>query len=361
MEAARTIPTDAVTMRLKNTVASAAVVVMACAAYALAPFHQAFLQRLFGPPSIAFTGHQFLVWAAVAYIALLAIYMMTDRDPGISKSLRFFRVVAQWAQAPVESLRNGLSAEDRLAVLTTLLKSFFGPWMTLSLMGHCMGAWASGAAILEAGLPDGSFRAMFDLFGFWFLFQAILFVDVVFFTVGYLVESRRLGNEIRSVDPTLVGWAAALLCYPPFNEIARSVLGAQNETFPRFDNTTLHVTLNLSMLALLAGYASASAALGLKASNLTHRGIVARGPYAVVRHPAYVCKNLAWWIGSVPLVSLAFSRSLSAGLISLASVVGWTGIYVLRALTEEDHLRRVDGEYDRYAAKVRYRFIPGLI
>lgn len=361
METTGTIPTDALALRLKNTVASAAVVVLACAAYGLAPFHQAFLQRLFGPPSIAFTGHQFLAWAAAAYIVVLAIYLMTESDPGTSKSLRFFRVLGRWVRAPVVSFRNGLSAEDRLAVLTTLLKSFFGPWMTLSLMGHCMGAWASGTAILEAGLPEGSFRAMFDLFGFWFLFQAILFVDVVFFTVGYLVESRRLGNEIRSVDPTLVGWAAALLCYPPFNEITRSVLGAQNETFPQFDNTTIHVTLNLLMLALLAGYASASAALGLKASNLTHRGIVARGPYAIVRHPAYACKNLAWWIGSVPLVSLAFSQSLFAGFLSVASVVGWTGIYVLRALTEEDHLRRVDGEYDEYAAKVRYRFIPGLI
>jgi protein-S-isoprenylcysteine O-methyltransferase Ste14 len=41
-------------------------------------------------------------------------------------------------------------------------------------------------------------------------------------------------------------------------------------------------------------------------------------------------------------------------------VLGWTLIYVLRALTEEDHLRSVDGEYAAYAAKVRYRFIPGV-
>jgi protein-S-isoprenylcysteine O-methyltransferase Ste14 len=33
---------------------------------------------------------------------------------------------------------------------------------------------------------------------------------------------------------------------------------------------------------------------------------------------------------------------------------------VLRALTEEDHLRSVDGEYATYAAKVRFRFIPGV-
>jgi protein-S-isoprenylcysteine O-methyltransferase Ste14 len=176
-----------------------------------------------------------------------------------------------------------------------------------------------------------------------------------------LVESRRLGNEIRSVDPTVVGWAAALMCYPPFNVVTGAVLGSQNETFPQFDSPTLHLALNLLLLALMAIYASASAALGLKASNLTHRGIVARGPYAVVRHPAYTCKNIAWWIGSVPLVTAAFGQSWVAGLLSAASVVGWTLIYVLRAMTEEDHLRSVDGAYAEYAARVRYRFIPGLI
>ena len=49
------------------------------------------------------------------------------------------------------------------------------------------------------------------------------------------------------------------------------------------------------------------------------------------------------------------------GAQALASVVGWTLLYALRALTEEEHLRSVDGEYAAYAARVRYRFIPGLL
>jgi len=196
--------------------------------------------------------------------------------------------------------------------------------------------------------------------GFRMLMQAILFVDVFFFTVGYLVESPRLGNQIRSVDPTVLGWAAALACYPPFNTVTSSILGFAASDFPRFDDPTVHLALNIALLVLMAIYASASAALGLKASNLTHRGIVSRGPYAVVRHPAYTCKNMAWWIGSIPLISLSFSQSLFAGIFTIATVVGWSMLYVLRALTEEDHLRSVDGEYAAYAAKVRYRFIPGV-
>ena len=34
---------------------------------------------------------------------------------------------------------------------------------------------------------------------------------------------------------------------------------------------------------------------------------------------------------------------------------------LLRALTEEDHLRSVDGDYAAYARRVRYRFIPGVV
>ena len=80
----------------------------------------------------------------------------------------------------------------------------------------------------------------------------------------------------------------------------------------------------------------------------------------MVRHPAYVCKNAAWWIGSYPALALAFSQSLFQGVQVLATVMAWTALYVLRAVTEEDHLKRVDGDYAAYAARVRYRFIPGV-
>jgi protein-S-isoprenylcysteine O-methyltransferase Ste14 len=176
-----------------------------------------------------------------------------------------------------------------------------------------------------------------------------------------LVELPRLGNEIRSVDPTLLGWTAALVCYAPFNVVVGTLLGPPGSDMPRFGDSTVHFSLNALMLALMAAYTWASVALGFKASNLTHRGIVDRGPYRLIRHPAYTCKNMAWWIGSIPIVSAAFDQSSWQGIQALASVIGWTMLYVLRAVTEEDHLRGVDGDYAAYAAKVRYRFIPGIL
>ncbi len=351
-------------LRLKNLGASAAAVGLACAAYPLyrfAPQYQKQLSSSYGSSTFSFSGADFLVAAALGYVALLALFYLCERHPGTSKSLRFFRVLLAFARSPVTAWRRGLTREDRVAILSTLLKAFFAPLMAMSLMAFCVGAVANGHAIVTTGASANDFRALFDQHGFWFVMQLILFVDVLVFTIGYLVELPSLHNEIRSVDPTLLGWASALLCYPPFNTLTGAILGSQVSDFPKFGDPTSHLLLNLLLLGLMAIYASASVALGFKGSNLTHRGIVARGPYALIRHPAYTCKNLAWWIGSLPLVSAAFSHSLFDGLQALASVIAWTMLYALRALTEEEHLRGVDGEYAAYAVKVPYRFIPGLL
>lgn len=348
-------------LRIKNAIASGMVVTLACGAYAMAPYNRPTLEKLYGPREIAFSGYEFLLMAAIAYMLLVATYMLLQRDPRVSKSVRFFRILAKSIRAPASTIRRGLEPDDRLAVLSTILKAFFGPLMALSLMGFCTSAWVNGLAIMEIGIPQGGLSALFNSVGFWFLMQVILFIDVFVFTIGYLVESRPLGNEIKSVDPTLLGWAAALLCYPPFNSVTGKVLGSPVSDFPQFDDPTVHIALNVALLILMAVYTSASVALGLKASNLTHRGIISRGPYSLVRHPAYVCKNLAWWIGALPAVTVALQESTVAGLLSVASVLGWTMLYVLRALTEEDHLRKVDRAYSAYADKVRYRFIPGLV
>jgi protein-S-isoprenylcysteine O-methyltransferase Ste14 len=348
-------------LRLRNLGASVAVVVLACSVYRFAPYNQRQLGTLFGSTGFSFSGADFLVAGAATYMALLSVYFLSARDPIPSKSLRFFQVAAAFSRAPAKLLREGLSREDRVAVLATLLKSFFGPLMVMSMMVFCMNALANGAAIAASGVSIDGFRQLFDQHGFWFLMQLIFFVDVLIFTVGYLVEFPRLGNQIRSVDPSLLGWTAALLCYPPFNKVSSAILGSPVSDFPQFDNPTAHLALNFLMLVLMAIYASASVALGFKASNLTHRGIIARGPYRLIRHPAYVCKNMAWWIGSVPVVAETFKLSTFDGIQAVASVAGWTLLYVLRAVTEEDHLRGVDGEYAAYAAKVRYRFIPGIV
>jgi protein-S-isoprenylcysteine O-methyltransferase Ste14 len=303
-----------------------------------------------------------LARGALLYFAALALFYLLERSPTESKSVAFFRVLARFARAPLRTWRQGLSPHERLAVLATLLKAFFAPIMAMALVAHFGRMAETGLALAEEPWNAYStFKTLLDSNLFWFVFSAIMLVDLFWFTVGYLVELPQLRNEIRSVDSTWLGAGSALICYVPFNLATSAILGWYVDEFPKFGSSDLHVALNAVLLVLMAVYAWASIALGFKASNLTHRGVVAKGPYAFVRHPAYTCKNIAWWIGSLPAISLAFGVSAWAGVSAIASVVGWTMIYILRALTEEDHLKRVDGEYAAYAQQVRYRFIPGVV
>ncbi len=350
-------------LRMQGLAASAAVVVLSCAAYRYAPFDYTRAQfgKLYGSESLPFTAEEFLWSAATIYVLLLAAYFIAVRNAGTAKALRAVRIALAFVRNPGSFIRNGLAAEDRIAALSTLLKAFFAPMMTISLLAFSQGAFENGAVLLAGNSFQSGIFVLLERHGFWFFMQLICFVDVSIFTFGYLIELPLLRNEIRSVEPTLLGWSAALACYPPFNLITGFILGSTVSDFPQFENPTIHVILDALLLLLMAVYASASVALGWRASNLTHRGIVSRGPYAIVRHPAYISKNLSWWIGSFPIVGTAFAKSPIAGLWAILSMFAWSMLYFLRAVTEEDHLRRVNKEYDAYAARVRYRFIPGII
>jgi protein-S-isoprenylcysteine O-methyltransferase Ste14 len=100
---------------------------------------------------------------------------------------------------------------------------------------------------------------------------------------------------------------------------------------------------------------------GLRFSNLTHRGIISRGPYAIVRHPAYAAKNFSWWCVMLPSVLWEiWTQRSAAPLLQVVGMVLMSGIYFCRAITEERHLSR-DQEYRNYMKKVPYRFIPGVL
>lgn len=176
--------------------------------------------------------------------------------------------------------------------------------------------------------------------------------------MGYLIELPFLQNQIKSVETTVLGWAVALACYPPFNDVTLKLFAWHSTDFPKFSNSVLFYVFSFSLLFCMGVYSWASWSLGLKASNLTHRGIVSTGAYRFVRHPAYFFKNLAWWLGAIPALVAGFEKNFSEGFYIIFCLVGWSTIYFLRAITEERHLMRVDSDYSVYASKVRYRFIP---
>jgi len=178
---------------------------------------------------------------------------------------------------------------------------------------------------------------------------SIFFIDTLWFSFGYAFEAGALKNTIRSVEPTFLGWAVTLACYPPFNSSLINYINWYANDYVIFSNEIATLVIRLTIIFFLLIYVGATLALGTKCSNLTNRGIVTRFPYSIIRHPAYISKNLAWWLTIIPIASLPAILSMSA----------WSFIYHLRTLTEEKHLSK-DTDYIEYKNKVRWRYVPGV-
>jgi protein-S-isoprenylcysteine O-methyltransferase Ste14 len=118
----------------------------------------------------------------------------------------------------------------------------------------------------------------------------------------------------------------------------------------------LSIICCIATLLLWTGYTWATFTFGLRFSNLTNRGTIDFGPYAVVRHPAYALKTICWWVTLTP-VALMQPQNLIYGAPALAVI---TTFYVLRAITEERNMS-VDPRYLEYKKRVRCMFIPWII
>jgi protein-S-isoprenylcysteine O-methyltransferase Ste14 len=293
----------------------------------------------------------------VAVVALYAVILLPyyALRPGFVCDARLmFHYLREWAS---KRARPHLGFEERRAALTLLLKFYFVPLMLGYLVNNIHEAVRQWNAFASEE-PEAAYAIALNTSFYLLILAALYLIDVVIFTVGYMVELRSRDNEIRSVDPTFLGWACCLICYPPFNQVGFGFFSWQQVDATDFATPAIQGMLAWLSIAAIAIYAWASVALGLRASNLTNRGIVSGGPYRFVRHPAYVTKNLAVWIAAMPALAVA---SLSQGVWILSCVILWTLVYVLRALTEERHLLMIDNGYAEYKTKVRYRFVPGLI
>ena len=117
----------------------------------------------------------------------------------------------------------------------------------------------------------------------------------------------------------------------------------------------LLASIGAVLVALTAIYAWSTVAFGIRFSNLTHRGILTHGPYAVSRHPAYLSKNLFWWIAIIPVLSTGTWVDAARSTILLGAV---SGVYYWRARTEERHLS-ADPAYREYSEwMARYGLVP---
>ena len=238
-----------------------------------------------------------------------------------------------------------IEQREKVIILFLLVKIFFLPIMLNFTFANYASIkdQVSNLPPLQTLLNINSFNAIV----YSLCLPLLFFIDTIYFSFGYAFEAKFLQNTIRSVEPTLFGWAVTLVCYPPFNGMFSKYVSWHANDFISFKTETITFAVRIIILLLLAIYVWATVALGTRASNLTNRGIVSWGPYAYIRHPAYICKNLIWWVTIIPVMSITAFLAMSV----------WSVIYFFRAVTEERHLGK-DPDYQKYCKKVKYKFIP---
>ncbi|MDV3457997.1 isoprenylcysteine carboxylmethyltransferase family protein [Sphingomonas sp. HF-S4] len=187
-------------------------------------------------------------------------------------------------------------------------------------------------------------------------------IDVAFATAGYILTFRPLDAHIRTANPYAAGWTAALICYPPFLLMGNGGpldyhQGSADWSYWLGGAPWVLPVMGTVLVGLTAIYASATIAFGLRFSNLTHRGILTHGPYAWSRHPAYLSKNIFWWLSTMPFLATTGWHDAVRNAAVMACV---SGVYYWRARTEERHLGG-DPAYREYSAwMARNGVVPRL-
>lgn len=281
----------------------------------------------------------FLVLAGVLWGDAALKIWRRDEFPKTDMLLIYF-----WLFRIARERQAHIDAETKRALLYLLLKLFFLPIMANIVIANAQSLIISFQS-LQRGFLILDFNTVYQIW-----FNAIFLIDGAIFAFGYLFASEWLGSKVKSVDPTMLGWVAALSTYPPFNSVTGTLIPMIKQPFAML-SAELGVIQFLSFLVLACHtfFVVASLNLGTRASNLTSRGVVSWGLYGYIRHPAYTFKLTAWFIEGILYAS------------NLVYFVGWAGfacIYALRAWTEERHLASTDPEYAEYQKRVKWKFIP---
>jgi protein-S-isoprenylcysteine O-methyltransferase Ste14 len=253
---------------------------------------------------------------------------------------------------PEQKLDGGLALGDWLAgrrgdprqrdailqhVLAWTVKLFFIPvmiglaWVSLEEFS----GWKWPEAGFDTPLPElrnFSHETAIYLMGF---------LDVTIALVGYLCTLRLFNSHIRSTDTSGFGWLVCIVCYGPWWVMFyEAYADYDDDSYWQDWLSGLPDALTWIWGGLIVFftfiYVWSTIAFGIRFSNLTNRGIITDGPYSLVKHPAYLSKNIFFWLTSVPFVvtdsvSEAVRLSLLLVLVNI--------LYFFRAKTEEKHLR----------------------
>jgi len=286
------------------------------------------------------------LWLPFVILAPVYIWLVDDRmeEPEDGYFHLGLLVTGSWHLADRDILKQH--------ALQWAVKAFFLPLM-LGFFANDL-TWLAANPIEKVAAPFLSGPAATTWFAVYeFLYRYLFLIDVALASAGYILTLKLFDSHLRSAEPTLLGWLACLACYPPF----WSVIGPQ---FLHYDGGTtwgdwfanwpaVKVFWSLVILTAVGIYVWATIQFGVRFSNLTHRGILTNGPYRWLKHPAYLSKNISWWLVSMPFLStMGPVEAIRTSLLLLAV----NSIYYMRAKTEEKHLSN-DPIYREYLAFMR--------
>ena len=320
---------------LKKTTALWSIVFVIIYCYNVMPYYE---QDVFIP--LHYSIRHYLVPFLLMSVPYIALVDMLQREPEDALHALGNRI---W------TFSFALSPSEVNYLLGWLVKGFFLPLMFCWLTSQIQGFRGFDYSVFSSSNYITVVDGFYDL-----ALYLIFFADLALAAAGYMLTLKLLGTEIRTVEPTFLGWFVAIFCYPPFNESLNNTIfiyGHQQPWDVLFANSPVLYTIwATAIVALFSVFVWTTAYFGIRFSNLTNRGIITTGPFRWTKHPAYIAKNISWWLMSLPFLpadgSVWTAVHLSIGMILMNLM------YYLRAKTEERHLSQ-DPVYREYAAYIR--------
>jgi protein-S-isoprenylcysteine O-methyltransferase Ste14 len=147
-------------------------------------------------------------------------------------------------------------------------------------------------------------------------------------------------RQTSTVDRSFIAWATAFI-----SMIGPSLVRAV-DVAPLVPDAATAAVSGVGVCIVIVGKLTLGRSFGIIAAN---RGVVASGPYKIVRHPIYV---------GYLLTHVAFAAAHPTAL-NIALIVLGDSALIIRALCEERTLV-ADERYREYCHAVAWHFVPGV-
>ena len=218
--------------------------------------------------------------------------------------------------------------------------------------------WAWVSTIVSIALPPVlvfSLARQWDLWYVW-AYAGILALLYSFNILALHLKKPDLLKERMRPPSGRAYWTGVI--YPVVQLLVQPIVAGLDHRYHWSDSVPLYgVAAGLAIVAIGLGVVIwaelinpfFSGAVRIQADR--GQRVIREGPYAIVRHPAYA--------GGLPAL-VAGGLALNSLISIIPVIVIVLPIMIYRTMIEDQMLRDELAGYSDYAAKVRYRLIPGI-